>query len=140
VEAEAPPLPAPLQPETETKARAETYFDWGDVTDPSGVSYALQIATDAAFTTLVLEKKGLTVSEYTLTGEEKLPSVEKEAPYYWRVKAIDGAYNEDEWSTPRSFWVGFLFILPTWALYTLLVVGVAFFTYVGFLIGRRTAY
>ncbi|MFC2025422.1 IPT/TIG domain-containing protein [Chloroflexota bacterium] len=140
VELESPPIPAPLLPETKTKAPPETYFDWGDVSDPSGVTYTLQIAADAAFTTLVLEKRGLIASEYTLTEDEQLPTVKKEAPYYWRVKAIDGAFNESEWSAPRSFWVGFLFILHNWALYTLLVVGAGFFTYVGFLIGRRTAY
>ncbi len=72
MESEAPPMPMPLLPEVATTTEAEAYFDWTDVTDPSGVSYALQIASDKDFTTIVLEKKGLTNSEYTITEEEKL--------------------------------------------------------------------
>ncbi|MFC1933089.1 hypothetical protein ACFLXU_05635 [Chloroflexota bacterium] len=140
VESEPPPIPAPLRPETETKAKAETFLDWGNVSDPSSVTYTLQIASDAAFTTIVLEKEELTASEYTLSKEEKLPAVRKKAPYHWRVRAIDGAHNEGEWSVPRSFYVGFLFIIHDWAMYTLLVLGAGFFTYLGFLWGRRSTY
>ena len=66
----------PLLPEVATTTEAEAYFDWTDVTDPSGVSYALQIAADNDFTTIVLEKKGLTNSKYTIIEEEKLKLTE----------------------------------------------------------------
>ncbi len=137
MESEAPPVPVPLLPETETKAEGQTYFDWEDVTDPSGVTYTLQVATDAAFTSLVLKKKGLTVSDYTITEEEKLKSVKKKEPYYWRVRALDGASNESEWSTPRPFWVGILFIMHDWALYVLIVSGALLCGVIGYLLAKR---
>ncbi len=138
MESDAPPIPVPLLPETGTKAKSQAYFDWGDVTDPSGVTYTLQIASDANFTTTVLEREGLTASEYTITKEEKLPSTTKEAPYYWRVRAVDGASNESQWSTPRSFYVGFS--MPSWALYTIIVIGALLLGVLGFWLSRRTTH
>jgi hypothetical protein len=107
MEATPPAAPTLSKPEAGTKAKAQATFGWSEVTDPSGVTYTLQIATDAAFTQMVLEKKLLTQSEYTLTKDEKLESVSPKTPYYWRVKAIDGASNESAWSSAGSFYVGF---------------------------------
>ena len=142
MESEAPPVPALLLPEEDEKAKAEAYLDWKDVTDPSGVTYILQIATDEDFTkeSIVLQKEALSDSEYTLTKEEELESTKKEAPYYWRVKVVDAASNESAWSTPGSFYVGFSFGLPDWAKYTLMVLGAVLIGVLGFWIGRRTAY
>ena len=142
VESEAPPVPVLLLPESDGKAKAEAYFDWEDVSDPSGVTYTLQIASDENFTedSIVLEREGLTESEYTLTEEERLESTKKEAPYYWRVKALDRASNESEWSTPASFHVGFSITLPNWAMYVIYVVGAVVVGFIGFWLGRRTTY
>ncbi|MCD6299926.1 MAG: IPT/TIG domain-containing protein, partial [Dehalococcoidales bacterium] len=143
MESTAPSIPPPLKPEMGVKAESPVYFDWEDVEDPSGVTYTLQVATDEEFTTssIVLEKKGLTKSEYTVTEVEKLESTKKEAPYYWRVKATDGASNESEWTSPGSFYVGGLgFSLTGWILYTICGVGALLFGIIGFWIGRRTAY
>jgi len=140
VETQPPPIPAPLAPEADTRTKAEAYFDWEDVNDPSGVTYTLQIASVADFTTLVLERKGITASEYTLTKEEKLERTSEEAPYYWRVKAVDGASNASGWTTTSSFYVGFIFDLPDWAMYLLYALGGLFLLILGFWLGRRTAY
>ena len=143
MESTAPSIPAPLEPEMGIKAESPVSFDWKDVEDPSGVTYTLQVATDEEFTTssIVLEKKGLTKSEYTVATTEKLESTEEEAPYYWRVKSMDGASNESEWSSPGSFYVGGLgFALSGWILYTICGVGALLFGIIGFWIGRRTAY
>ncbi|HUV56989.1 MAG TPA: IPT/TIG domain-containing protein [Dehalococcoidales bacterium] len=143
MESTAPSIPAPLKPEMGVKAESPVNFDWKDVEDPSGVTYTLQVATDEEFTTssIVLEKKKLTKSEYTVTAVEKLESTKEEAPYYWRVKSIDGASNESEWSSPGSFHVGgFGFALTGWILYTICGVGALLFGIIGFWIGRRTAY
>lgn len=140
VESIAPPMPVLLLPEDASKAEAEVYFDWEDVDDPSGVTYTLQITTDADFSTIVLEKEGLTDSEYFITEEEELQTTLKEAPYYWRVKAVDGAFNESKWSTPRSLYVGSSFTMPSWALYTLIGVGVVLLGFLAFWVGRRTAF
>lgn len=140
MESVPPPVPAPQLPLMDDKAKSQAYFDWNDVTDPSGVTYSLQIATDQGFSSLVLEKTGITDSEYTLTKEEKLVSTKKDAPYYWRVQAVDGAGNESGWTTPGAFYVGFSLSFPTWALYTLIGIAGVLLLLVGFLLGRRTSY
>ena len=141
MESEAPPIPQPLLPEIGVKAEQPVYFDWGDATDDSlPVTYTLQVAKDKNFTTIVLGKEGLTQSEYTVTEKEKLESTKKDAPYWWRVKAIDGASTESTWSGARSFFVGFIFAMPDWALYLLFSFGALLLGVLGFWLGRRTAY
>ena len=123
MESQAPPTPTPLTPKVAGTAGAAAYFDWSDVSDDSSVSYTLQLAVDVDFNAVFLEKAGLTASEYTLTEEEKLEPVEEEASYYWRVKTVDGASNESDWTHPRLFYVGFsLSSVPVWAFYVLGVV------------------
>lgn len=143
MESEAPAAPAPQLPETGIKATSPLRFDWTDATDDSPpVTYILQIATNKDFPTdsVVLEKAELNTSEYTLTEEEQLAPVSKEEPYYWRVKAVDGASNESLWSTPRSFYVGAPFALRGWALYILIGLGTILICLLLFWVGRRTAY
>jgi len=106
MESEVPPVPLPGLPEAAGTAQEQARFDWGDVTDPSGISYTLQVASDIDFNTLAVDKEGIPFSEYTLTGDEKLAPAGQRA-YYWRVKAVDGASNEGEWSSVGLFYVGF---------------------------------
>lgn len=127
-------------------------FDWcGDATDLSKevtddsppITYTLQIATNKDFSkeSIVLEKTGLTRSEYTLTKEEKLPSVSSEAPYYWRVKAVDSVGNEGGWSGAGSFYVaGFTLALSQKLIYTLFGIGAFLLGLFGFWLGRKSAY
>jgi hypothetical protein len=65
----------------------------------------LQIGADSDFSTVVLEKKGLADSEYTLGADEKLGPAAGEAAYYWRVKAVDGTAGESDWTIPGLFYV-----------------------------------
>jgi hypothetical protein len=93
-------------------------LDWSDVTDPSGVSYTVQVAEAADFSRLVVVKGGLKRSEYALSEAEALGV----GNYYWRVKAIDGVGNESKWSVPSQFRVGaFPSWLPLGTLITLVV-------------------
>ena len=140
MESEAPPVPRPLLPEEGGKSKAEAYFDWEDVDDPSGVAYTLNIAIDADFSYIVLEREGLTSSDYLLTVEEKLSPTKKDAPYYWRVKAVDGASNGSGWSTPGSFYVSSGFAITGTTKNVLIGLGVAGGVFLGFWLGRRTAY
>jgi hypothetical protein len=139
MESETPPMPTPLLPEVATTTEAKAYFDWTDVEDLSGVTYTLQITSDKDFTTIVLEKKSLTNSEYTITEGEKLKPTEKEAPYYWRVKAIDSAFNESEWTPSGLFYVGFSWgSIPDWVQYTFYGLGGLLLAILGFWVRRRT--
>ena len=117
MESDAPSTPTLLLPENGARQNSRPSFSWGAVNDPSGITYTLQIAIDDSFNTLLLEKPGLTQSPYKLAREEGLSSTDSDAPYYWRVKAVDGASNESAWSTPHSFYVRFL---PQWAIYVII--------------------
>ena len=143
MESEAPPIPQPLLPEMRVKAEQPVHFDWEGVTDDSPpVTYSLQIATskDFAALSIVLEKTGLTESEYTVTEAERLKPASEEKPYYWRIRAIDGASNEGEWAGAGEFYVGFALAMPQWALYALFGLGGLFLFIIGIWVGRRTAY
>jgi hypothetical protein len=94
-------------------------FQWTAVTDPSGVSYKLQIATDAGFANLVVpDISGLTATNYTLPEGQALTY----GTYYWRVKAVDGAQNDSGWTAASSFKSG---LLPLWAFIVIVVIVVA---------------
>ena len=127
MESEAPDVPSLSLPLTGRKVESPTRFDWGGVSDDSlPVTYTLQVATSEDFSSasMVLEKAELTSSEYTLSESEELEPRSKEEPYYWRVKAVDGASNESAWSGERAFYVGstgwtvtlFGFTLSVWAI------------------------
>jgi hypothetical protein len=146
IEEEPPQSPSLLQPETDKKARQPVFFDWKDVTDPSGVTYTLQIARDEQFDSVFIEKEDLTDSELAMVGEELEP-VTSDSPYYWRVKAVDGAHNESEWSDIRSFSTGFVLTLPNgetelilsaWWVYGIFTL-VVLIVFLSFVIGRKSA-
>jgi len=88
----------------------------------------------------VLEKKGLTESEYTLSETEELESTKNEAPYYWRVYATDGASNIGNPTGAGTFYVGFSFEFSGWLLYTVIGIGGVLLFLIGLLVGRRTTY
>lgn len=125
VESEEPPAPKASLPEAGERVKPPVSFAWEEVTDDSlPVTYDLQIATSEAFSaaSVVLEKKGLSKSEYALTETEASQLAEREASYYWRVRAIDGASNEGEWSVARQFYVASAG-LPEWVIYIIAGIG-----------------
>ena len=138
MESKAPPIPVPLLPELAATAKAETYFDWADVSDSSGITYTLQIGTDAGFTTIVLEQTGLTQSEHTIKAEKKLEPIGTNTLYYWRVRAIDGAANEGEWTIPMLFYVDYSQeVTRGWILYIWIGLGALLAAILGFWIFKR---
>lgn len=140
MESQAPGTPQPLLPETGTKAPSLVQFDWEGVEDPSGVTYELQVATsdDFAAAAMVLEMVGIADSEYPLTNEEALESRSEEEPYYWRVRAIDGAANASGWSDVSTFHVGFGW--PDWIIHLWWGLGVIGAIFFGYFLGKRRAY
>jgi hypothetical protein len=104
VEAVAPGVPVLTLPVNGSEGNACAYLDWQDVPDDSQpVYYRVQVAADANFANMVLDKEALTESEYTLSEEEALEVSGDAATFYWRVKAKDSAANEGEWSAAWSF-------------------------------------
>ncbi len=139
MDATVPVSPVLTEPKTGERQKATGKFIWNAVSDPSGVTYELQIASDTSFSaaSIVLEKKGLTTTEYTLTKAEKLKNTKKDAPDYWRVRAVDGAENAGNWSNIWSFTVGS--VLPAWALWVLIVLGAVIIILFAFWLGRRSS-
>ncbi|MFC2060477.1 hypothetical protein ACFLTZ_05250, partial [Chloroflexota bacterium] len=138
MESRAPLMPLLLLPQVATTTETRAYFDWEDITDPSGVVYILQVGTDIDFATIALEKEALTLSEYTLTEQERLETMGKRMAFYWRVKAIDGASNESEWTPAGLFYIGSSRIsIPSWFIYTLIGFGVLLVGYLGWRVRRR---
>jgi hypothetical protein len=141
MESTAPVTPKLLLPPTDERAKSRPFLDWENVTKDvndanelsTPLTYDLQIASDADFTNIVLEKTGLPTSEYTLLKGEKLESTKKEAPYYWRVRAVDAASNSSDWTSSRTFYVG-----SNWGLYCLIGAGVLLIFVLGFWAGRKT--
>jgi len=141
MESEPPGTPVPLLPEMGVQVKSPILYDWEDVTDLSPpVTYNLQIATDDHFDAgdIVLEKIFLAESEYTLTEEEELEMAGSESPYFWRVRAVDAASNEGEWSGAGEFYVKSGLGIPSWAIYTLMGLGGLLLFAIGYLLGRRT--
>jgi len=99
IDATAPSRPALVSPADGATLDQFVTFDWSDVSDPSGVTYTLQIDDATDFSTPVREKTGLTLSTYKLTSSEALPN----GTYYWHVMAVDGTGNPGKWSSRRSF-------------------------------------
>lgn len=144
-----PPSAVYLQLPLNGSKLKEWKFDWcGDIIDLSKevtddslpITYTLQIAANAVFSegSIVLEKTGLILSEYTITKAERLESVSKETPYYWRVTAIDAASNKTNSGT-GSFYVGSSGIPPA-VTYTLIGIGALLLGVLGFWLGRKSAY
>jgi hypothetical protein len=113
MEATAPAKPALSSPADGSRVgfvwKATPTFEWSAVTDPSGVSYSLEVSSVEDFAILAIpEVTGLTGTSYELPGEQGLAY----GTYYWRVRAVDGAQNVGEWSEADSFKSG---LLPLWA-------------------------
>ncbi|MDD5509541.1 MAG: hypothetical protein PHI12_01830 [Dehalococcoidales bacterium] len=143
IEQTKPSIPAPMLPEDGGKAAARASFDWGDVTDQSSpVTYSLQVASDEAFSAIVIEVSGLTASEYTLPEGTELPKTNEGSPYYWRVRATDAASNVGDWSAPDSFHVGG-FSFPgggSWLIHLWWGLGATGAGFLGYYLGKRRAY
>ncbi len=82
-------------------------FNWSDVTDPSGVTYELQVDNSSSFSSPEINKTGLINSNYTSTSS--LSNVK----YYWKVRAKDGANNYSNWTTTWSFTISVVTVPST---------------------------
>ena len=118
MESQAPGVADLIAPPDESRAgiigSVRPTFEWSEVSDVSGVRYNLQIAgsanatTAGGFATPIVSVTGIAGTNYTLNATEALGY----GTYYWVVQAVDGAENEGEWTTPRSFRAG---VMPLWA-------------------------
>ena len=78
-------------------------LNWSDSTVPAGTTldhYQLQVATDSAFTAIVIDENipGLTQSTFTPAAD-----LNSNTRYYWRVRAFNAAEQYCLWSAARYF-------------------------------------
>ena len=143
MEESPPPAPELVAPAEGEKADAEAIFDWSTVQDASPasnpVTYDLQVATSESFSvvSLLINETGLEESTYTVLPADELESTGDDAPYHWRVRAVDAASNESAWSEVGTFTVGWSFEFSGWIVYVTMVVIAAAFFFLGLWIGRR---
>lgn len=108
LEGEPPGKPIPVSPKEQRFGwfgAQRVNFSWSEVSDPSGVTYVVEIAENLNFFPL---KPGMKKADLT---ENSCSATIEPGTYYWRVRAIDGAGNESEWSiSPYPFKVGFISI------------------------------
>ena len=106
VESAPPPTPNLISPEAGSEfgffGKTTVTFRWSTVEDPSGVYYVLEISPSPDFAGTIIRKEGLTGTEYALTVDESLTK----GNYYWRVKAVDGADNQGDWTNGQLFPIG----------------------------------
>jgi hypothetical protein len=106
VESVPPPTPNLISPEAGSEfgffGKIAVTFRWSAVEDPSGVYYVLEISPSSDFAGTVIRKEGLTGTEYMLANDEALTK----GNYYWRVRAVDGADNEGDWTNGQLFKIG----------------------------------
>ena len=79
-------------------------FKWSDVTDPSGVSYDIEVSDQSNFVKSIFSHAKLVDAKYTMTEAEALPNGE----YFWHVRAVDGAGNASEWTPAATVKIGFV--------------------------------
>ena len=101
IDVTAPSAPSLVSPANGATINDNTpTFRWAAVTDPSGVAYKLQYSTDNTFQTATTIENLL---DNTYTVPDNMALVDNK--YYWRVRAIDGAGNQGDWSSTWQFTV-----------------------------------
>ena len=124
LEAEPPPAPNLLYPCDGQRfgwfGPQVVTFKWQEVSDPSGVTYTVEIGQNTQVWPPTVTKTGLTSTTCTTRLEP--------GTYFWQVKAIDGAGNVGEATlAPYPFRVGFF---SAWFIVGLILVFVIIFIFI----------
>jgi hypothetical protein len=135
MEATPPAVPMPISPIKDARNEGLPKFQWSSVTDPSGVTYMLQVASEPSFSAPLIQKNDLTSAAIQLAEGELLVASKKNQPYYWRVKAVDGVLNESQWSPAYTFSVGR--VLPAWIWYGTGAAAVIIILIAGYFVGKK---
>jgi len=93
----APPAPSPVSPENNENILDNTpTFEWTSVSDPSGVTYQIQVDNDPSFSSPEVDVAGWADNMYT-------PSELADGIYYWHIRSVDGVGNAGGWSEDWNF-------------------------------------
>src|SRR5918911_2014520 len=92
-----PPAPAPLAPANGASVTVPFTISWSAVSDPSGiVAYNWQISPSSTFSPVIQQDSTSGQTQATISGLAN-------GTYFWRVQAVNGAFEQGAWSQTRSF-------------------------------------
>jgi len=98
-----PPAPTLISPENGDNILDNTpTFKWTSVSDPSGVTYQIQIDDNVDFSSPVYYAINLVDNTHALPDENALALF---IQYFWHVRAKDGVGNIGDWSEEWNFTV-----------------------------------
>jgi hypothetical protein len=129
-----PPLAPNLElPADGTRFTKDIRFQWEAVNDPSGVFYVIEVADDARFTKPLISQGNLTQTYFDVPEDPKVMPGRSE-PYFWRVRAIDYASNQGNWSVVGTFYKGYtvgsiMSDMPGWTKFILIALGLVLFIF-----------
>jgi hypothetical protein len=129
-----PPLAPNLElPADGTRFTDDIRFQWEAVTDPSGVFYVIEIADDARFTKPLISQGNIQETSFDVADDQKIMPGRSE-PYFWRVRAIDYASNQGNWSVVGTFYKGYtvgsiMSDMPGWTKFVLIALGIILFLF-----------
>jgi hypothetical protein len=99
VVAAAPPAPSPVSPADGASVTEPFTISWTAVSDPSGIiGYNWQVSSSSTFTAVLLQNSTNGATQDSVSGLAN-------GTYFWRVQAVNGAFEQGAWSQPRSFTV-----------------------------------
>jgi len=95
----APAAPTPLSPANGASVVVPFTISWSAVSDPGGiVAYNWQVSPSSTFNPVVKQDSTMGATQDTVSGLAN-------GTYFWRVQAVNGAFEQGAWSQPRSFTV-----------------------------------
>lgn len=95
----APPAPGLLAPAAGASVQIPFSISWSAVSDPSGiVAYNWQVSNSPSFSPVLKIDSTSGQTEGTISGLAA-------GTYYWRVQAVNSAFEQGAWSAARSFTV-----------------------------------
>jgi len=89
-----------VSPADVTEQETVLMLDWGDSTDPDGLTYTVEVTRDPTFVTKDFVREEIISSSTVLGPEAKLDDL---TIYYWRVYAIDKYGAKRKSTSTRSF-------------------------------------
>jgi hypothetical protein len=95
--AAVPVAPSPLSPAAGASVSAPLTISWSAVTDPAGIiAYNWQVSASSTFGVVIAQNSTMGPTQDTVSGLAN-------GTYFWRVQAVNSAFVQGTWSSPRSF-------------------------------------
>jgi hypothetical protein len=95
--AAVPAAPSPLSPAAGASVTAPLTISWSAVSDPAGIiAYNWQVSASSTFGVVIAQNSTMGPTQDTVSGLAN-------GTYFWRVQAVNSAFVQGTWSSPRSF-------------------------------------